>query len=155
MFEHETEVRFPVRDRSVRRMKAKQVPISSKVPNFLLRDRLTRARDLVIASALVVLTFPLVIFVCLAIKLESAGPAFHRQLRLARNGRRFFALKFRTTVYDPERTSRPIGDRDGPETSVGQFLRYTRIENLPRLINVLRGEMTMIDGDAHSPSFLD
>ena len=155
MFEQENRGSLPVRDRLARRVAAKQPLIALRFPSALLQDRLARAGDLVIASTLAVLTFPLVVFVCLAIKLDSAGPAFQRQLRLARNGRRFFVLKFRTTVYDPEQASRLIWDRDGPETSVGQFLRYTRIEDLPQLINVLRGEMSIIDRDARSLSFLD
>ena len=61
-------------------------------------------------------------------------------------------LKFRTRVYEPDRTM-PIWAQQ--TTRVGQFLRYTRIEALPRLINVLRGELSMIDPDGRSPSFLD
>jgi lipopolysaccharide/colanic/teichoic acid biosynthesis glycosyltransferase len=61
-------------------------------------------------------------------------------------------LKFRTVVHDPEH-AKPIWARN--EIQIGHFLRYTRIEALPQLINVLRGEMSMVDPDGHSPSFLD
>jgi lipopolysaccharide/colanic/teichoic acid biosynthesis glycosyltransferase len=53
-------------------------------------------------------------------------------------------LKFRTAVHDPERPSRSIWDLGAGETRLGRFLRYSRIEDLPQLINVLRGEMTLI-----------
>jgi lipopolysaccharide/colanic/teichoic acid biosynthesis glycosyltransferase len=53
-------------------------------------------------------------------------------------------LKFRTTVHDPERPSRLIWDLAARETRLGRFLRYSRIEDLPQLINVLRGEMTLL-----------
>jgi lipopolysaccharide/colanic/teichoic acid biosynthesis glycosyltransferase len=105
---------------------------------------LLRVGDLLIAAALVVLTFPLMVFVCLAIKLETSGPAFYRQPRLARNGPHFHALRFRTTAHDPERASRPIWDRGARETRVGTFLEYTGIEDLPQLVNVLRGEMALL-----------
>jgi lipopolysaccharide/colanic/teichoic acid biosynthesis glycosyltransferase len=59
-------------------------------------------------------------------------------------------LKFRTTVHDPQLASAAWAQKT---TQVGQFLRYTRIENLPQLINVLRGEMSIIDRGARGPSF--
>jgi lipopolysaccharide/colanic/teichoic acid biosynthesis glycosyltransferase len=61
-------------------------------------------------------------------------------------------LKFRTMLPEPERTM-PVWARK--LTQVGEFLRYTRIESLPQLINVLRGEMSLIDPDDSSPSFLE
>jgi len=105
---------------------------------------LLRIVDPVIASALIVFTFPLMVCVCLAIKLDSAGPVFCRHPRRAPDGRLFLMLKFRTAVHDPERPSRPIWDPGARETRLGRFLRYSRIEDLPQLINVLRGEMTLI-----------
>jgi lipopolysaccharide/colanic/teichoic acid biosynthesis glycosyltransferase len=62
-------------------------------------------------------------------------------------------VKFRTTVHDPEGTL-PIWAARQP-TQIGEFLRYSRIECLPQLINVLRGEISIIDPDGSSPSFLD
>ena len=92
---------------------------------------LLRIVDPVIASALIVFTFPLMVCVCLAIKLDSAGPVFCRHPRRAPDGRLFLMLKFRTAVHDRE-------------SRLGRFLRYSRIEDLPQLINVLQGEMTLI-----------
>jgi lipopolysaccharide biosynthesis glycosyltransferase len=141
---HSSEARPPEGDRSARRKAAKGQPISSRIAGSSLPDRLRRAVDLVIACTLVVLTLPLIAFVCLAIKLDDDGPVFDRQPSLDRTGRPFVALKFRTTVRDPEWTaSRPKRDRSASETTVGQFLRWTSIEDLPQLVNVLRGEMTL------------
>ena len=106
---------------------------------------LLRIADPVIAAALIVFTFPLMVCVCLAIKLDSAGPVFCRHPRRAPDGRLFLMLKFRTTEHDPERPSRPNWDLGVRETRLGRFLRYSRIEDLPQLINVLQGEMTLID----------
>jgi lipopolysaccharide/colanic/teichoic acid biosynthesis glycosyltransferase len=61
-------------------------------------------------------------------------------------------LKFRTAVYDPDRVMPIWPERTTP---VGQFLRYSRIEALPQLLNVLRGEMSLIAPDGSSPTFLD
>ena len=111
-----------------------------------------RLGDWVIAGILLALTAPLLFLAALAIKCESPGPVLNRETCIGRAGRRFQMLKFRTRVYEPDRTM-PIWAQQ--TTRVGQFLRYTRIEALPRLINVLRGELSMIDPDGRSPSFLD
>ena len=102
-----------------------------------LQDRLTRAADLALAAGLLLLTLPLCGFVCLALKLDSPGPIFSPQPRL-NAGRRCWALRFRTS-----------------ETTLGEFLRYTRIEDLPLLINVLRGEMTLMGSGGKPYSFDD
>lgn len=89
-----------------------------------------------IAMMLLGITLPLVLSVAVAIRWEGAGPVFERQERIGLGGRPFQMLKFRTTMYDPKYRTRHV-------TRVGQFLRYTRIEDLPQLFNVLRGEMTL------------
>jgi len=97
-------------------------------------------------------TLPLMLFVSLAIKFEGPGPVFDRHSCIGRRSRRFQMLSFRTIAHDPEGTL-PRWARK--PTQIGQFLRSTRIETLPRLINVLRGEMSITDPDGSSPSFLD
>jgi lipopolysaccharide/colanic/teichoic acid biosynthesis glycosyltransferase len=104
-----------------------------------------RLGDLLLACFLLAITLPLLIVVALAIKCESQGPVFDRQTCIARGGRRFHMLKFRTSACDPQH-ARPAWAQQA--TWVGQFA-------LPQLINVLRGEMSMIDRDLGSPSFLD
>jgi lipopolysaccharide/colanic/teichoic acid biosynthesis glycosyltransferase len=106
----------------------------------------------VIACVLLAITSALMIIVALAIKLQSAGPVLERRECIGRGGRRFQRLEFRTTMHDP-RHATPAWARQ--TTQAGQFLRHTRIEDLPQLINVLRGEMSIINGDARSPSLFD
>jgi lipopolysaccharide/colanic/teichoic acid biosynthesis glycosyltransferase len=106
----------------------------------------------VIACTLLAATLALMILVALAIKLESTGPVLERRDCIGHGGRRFQMLKFRTTAYDPGRSTPPWARQ---LTRVGQLLRYTRIDALPQLINVLRNEMSMIDTGTHVPSFLD
>jgi lipopolysaccharide/colanic/teichoic acid biosynthesis glycosyltransferase len=111
-----------------------------------------RLADLVIAWILLAFTGPLILLVALAIKWESAGPVLDRRTCIGCGGRRFNMLTFRTMMHDPEQTL-PIWARK--TTRIGEFLRYSRIEALPQLVNVLHGEMSMIDQDGRSPSFLD
>lgn len=99
-----------------------------------------RLADLSIAVMLLVLTLPLIVLVALAIKLESAGPILTRRGQLNRNGRRFELLRFRTTVY---RAWTTVPQR----TRIGRFLHYTRIDDLPQLVNVLRGELTFVGSE--------
>ena len=94
----------------------------------------------------------LMIVVALAIKLASAGPVLEKQTRIGRGGCLFQMLKFRTTMRDPQHAAAGWGRQ---VMLTGQFLRYTRIEALPQLVNVLRGEMSLIDPDARSPRFFD
>jgi len=111
-----------------------------------------RLGDLVIAFMILAITFPLMLMVALAIRLETPGPILDRQTCIGRDGRRFQLLKFRTSVHKPHH---PIPPWAQDMTRVGQLLRYTRLDALPQLINVLRGEMSITDPDAYSPSFLD
>ena len=115
-------------------------------------SQVRRLGDFLIACLLLAITAPLMAIAALLIKLDSAGPVLERRENIGRGGRRFQMLKFRTAIYDP-RHAKPTWVR--PPTPLGEFLRYTRIEGLPQLINVLRGEVSIIDRDAHTPSFLD
>ena len=111
-----------------------------------------RLGDRLIASIFLALTAPLMLILALVIKLESEGPILERRDCIGRGGRRFQRLKFRTAMHDPRYAAPAWARRTNP---IGQFLRYTRIEDLPQLINVLRGEMSIINADARSPSLFD
>jgi lipopolysaccharide/colanic/teichoic acid biosynthesis glycosyltransferase len=133
--------------RSIRR-----APLFRRVGDRDAAEQKRRFADLVIAAVLLALTLPLMVVVAVAIKSESPGPVLDRQTCVGRSGRRFQMLKFRTIVHDPEHMMPAWAPTP---TQIGQFLRCTRIEALPQLINVLRGEMSMIDEDGNSPSFFD
>src|SRR4051794_23320190 len=91
--------------------------------------------------------WPVLLLVALAIRLESHGPVFERHSRVNRAGRRFEALNFRVAEQDQSRTwARKV-------TRVGSFLLHTRIVSLPQILNVLRGEISLIEIEDHSPSF--
>src|SRR5437773_4920141 len=111
-------------------------------------EQMRRLGDWVIACILLALTAPMLVLVALAIKCDSPGPVLDRYTCIGRGGRRFQMLKFRTLVHDPEHRL-PVCARK--LTPLGQFIQYSRIDALPQLINVVRGEMSMIDPDGSSP----
>jgi lipopolysaccharide/colanic/teichoic acid biosynthesis glycosyltransferase len=98
-----------------------------------------RLLNTVLAVALLVLTAPLLTIVALTIRLETAGPILVSRMWINRSGRRIELLRFRAAQWEEGR------ERSGSITRVGYFLQQTRIELLPQLLNVLRGEMTLID----------
>jgi len=102
---------------------------------------MTRALDIVIACVFIVLTFPLMIVVALAIKLDSRGPILSRTNPLGHDGaNRANILRFSTTLDNPA----VLGG--GPRwTRIGWFLYFTRINDLPQLFNVLRGDLSLMD----------
>ena len=108
-------------------------------------------RNRLIASVLLLVTLPLMALAAIAIKCDSRGPVLVREERRDPRGRRFFALKFRSTVH----TSPPVCGVDQQVTFVGSIIRYLRIDNLPQLINVLSGEMTCVVDDPDYLFFLD
>jgi lipopolysaccharide/colanic/teichoic acid biosynthesis glycosyltransferase len=133
------------------------VPALGRTPSYMPRSSLLlkRAMDLAGATILLVLTAPLIGLAAVAIKLDSPGPAFFRQTRVGRGGRRFQLLKCRTMCADAEQRraellarSKDPGwlhlDEDPRVTRVGRFLRRTSIDELPQLWNVLRGEMSLV-----------
>ena len=111
--------------------------------------------DIVVSAlALVVLT-PLLVLTALAIRLDSPGPAIFRQKRVGKDGAPFTMFKFRTMRADAARGPVTLGGREDPRlTRLGRFLRDTKLDELPQLINVLRGEMTLIGPRAETPNFV-
>ena len=118
-----------------------------------LRDRfLKRLLDLVIASLALVLLAPVLALAAMAIKAETPGPVLFRQPRVGRGNRTFEMLKFRSMRHDSADRdgSRSTVRRDQRLTKVGQFLRSTSLDELPQLINVLKGEMSLVGPRPHA-----
>jgi exopolysaccharide biosynthesis polyprenyl glycosylphosphotransferase len=115
-----------------------------------------RVVDVLGALLLLLLVLPLMLLAALAVRLDSPGPALYAQVRVGLGGRPFRILKFRSMVRDAERDGRPrwaaVGD---PRvTRVGRVIRRTRIDELPQLWNVLRGEMSLVGPRPERPEFV-
>jgi sugar transferase (PEP-CTERM system associated) len=146
---------------------ARCIDIESAHPSWLLcgdgfrQGRLNllgkRLFDLVIAAALIVLTLPLMLLVSVLIKCESRGPVLYRQERVGRRGRVFVLFKFRSMYQNAEAGGAPVwaAQHDTRVTRIGRWLRYTRIDELPQLWNVLRGEMSIVGPRPERPYFVE
>ena len=111
------------------------------------------------AACLVFTAFvlPLLVAVAIAIRVDSPGPILYRQERTGLRGRTFSLLKFRTMITEAEADGMPqwAGEQDPRVTRVGRFLRRTRIDELPQLLNVLRGDMSLVGPRPERPFFVD
>jgi lipopolysaccharide/colanic/teichoic acid biosynthesis glycosyltransferase len=105
-----------------------------------------RALDVGVSSLALLLAAPVLALAMLAIRLESAGPVIYRQRRVGLDGRTFDVLKLRTMVDGAEHMGAglAVNENDSRSTRVGAFLRRTSLDELPNLLNVLRGEMSLI-----------
>ncbi|HKQ61399.1 MAG TPA: TIGR03013 family XrtA/PEP-CTERM system glycosyltransferase [Candidatus Polarisedimenticolaceae bacterium] len=114
--------------------------------NTPLRSAIKRASDMMLSSVLLGLASPLMLLTAGLIRLDSRGPALYRQKRVGRNGVEFAVLKFRSMRADAERSTGPTWAQanDPRVTRVGRAIRKLRIDELPQLINVLRGEMSFV-----------
>jgi len=108
--------------------------------------RSKRALDMVAALCALVVAAPITALAAILIKLDSPGPVFYRQERLGRDSVAFTMLKFRTMTTDAESRTGPVWAMEGDSriTRVGRWLRRFRIDEVPQLINVLRGEMSLV-----------
>ena len=115
-----------------------------------------RSVDVTLAASLLLFTLPIVIVTAVAIKLDSPGPLIYRQERIGLGGRSFTILKFRSMRTDAERDGVAVFARlrDARTTAVGRFIRKVRIDELPQLINILRGEMSIVGPRPERPDFV-
>ena len=112
--------------------------------------------DYCIALLGLILAAPLMALIALAIKLDSRGPIFYTQERVGKNQRPFRLIKFRTMAKDAEAASGPVWAQPGDPrvTTVGRFLRRTRLDEIPQFINVLKGEMSIVGPRPERPHFV-
>lgn len=114
------------------------------------------ATEWLAALVMLVLSSPLIGLMALLTKLSSPGPAFYTQVRSGRNGRPFVMLKIRTMRTDSEAQSGPVwcGANDNRVTRLGRFLRETHLDELPQLINILQGHMSLIGPRPERPEII-
>jgi lipopolysaccharide/colanic/teichoic acid biosynthesis glycosyltransferase len=113
-----------------------------------------RSFDVAVAAAGLIVASPVLLLAMLAVKLESRGGAFYRQRRVGLHGREFDVLKLRTMVHGAEHigAGMAVNTGDARITRVGRILRRTSLDELPNLVNVLRGEMAIVGPRPTLPS---
>jgi sugar transferase (PEP-CTERM system associated) len=123
----------------------------------VVRTAVKRAFDISCSAILLVLAAPVMLLSALAIKLDSPGPVLYRQERVGLNGRRFSIAKFRSMREDAEKEGRPrwATANDDRVTRVGRLIRLLRIDELPQIFNVLRGDMSLVGPRPERPFFVD
>jgi lipopolysaccharide/colanic/teichoic acid biosynthesis glycosyltransferase len=111
-----------------------------------VREPLRRIFDVLVSAGILAVTAPVVVLAIVAIRLESPGHPIYRQRRIGKDGAAFDVLKLRTMVSGAEKMGAGLAVNDGDSriTRVGALLRRTSIDELPNLVNVLRGEMSII-----------
>jgi len=115
-----------------------------------------RTFDIAVGGILCIFLSPLFVLLTVAIKLESRGPAFFRQERVGIDGKSFLMWKFRSMKADAEQETGPVwaAEKDPRRTRIGRFLRSTSLDELPQLLNVLRGEMSLVGPRPERPYFV-
>lgn len=105
-----------------------------------------RAMDISLSLAGLIISFPFFVVIAASIKLTDGGPVFYKQTRLTKNGAKFEIYKFRTMIQDAEKIGGPqlASERDPRILPVGRLLRATRMDELPQLLNILKGDMSVV-----------
>lgn len=121
------------------------------------RKRFKRWSDIILSVLLLSVFWPFMLLVSVAIYLEDRGPLFYRQTRVGENGVLFKLLKFRSMRIDAEKDGKPQWARKNDErvTKVGRFIRQTRLDELPQILNVLTGEMSFVGPRPERPEFVE
>ena len=144
-----------------------KLAVESMRPSYLIYGRgfikdpltmaLKRVTDIVFAGLGLVLALPLGLLAALAIKLTSRGPVFFTQERTGQDGAPFRLIKFRTMQVDAEKHSGPVWaeKNDKRITPIGRFLRLSRIDEIPQLVNILSGHMSFVGPRPERPHFVE
>ena len=113
--------------------------------------------DFFLAVILLTVSAPFLVIISLLVKLDSKGPIFFRQIRLGKNCQQYSLIKFRTMVQNAEQKSGPIWtkENDSRITSIGKWLRRFYLDEFPQLLNVIKGEMSIIGPRPERPFFVE
>ncbi len=140
----------------VRSLRPSQLIFSSELGPSRRRLQFQNIYSFLIALVSLVFTFPIMLLVALGVKLTSTGPVLFRQNRVGLNGKIFRIYKFRSMVVDAEATTGAVWAKknDPRVTSLGAVLRKTRLDELPQIFNVLRGDMSIVGPRPERPEFV-
>lgn len=141
-----------------------KVPLSAININWFLEnsrairfyDRIKRALDIILAGVLLTITAPLLPGIALAIKLEDKGPVFYKQKRVGEDKKVFDLVKFRSMVVDAEKNQAVWAEQQDPRTTkTGRFIRKTHLDELPQLVNIIRGDISLVGPRPERPEFVE
>ena len=117
---------------------------------------LKKIADIFCSFVLMILLLPVCFIIAILIKIDSPGPVIYKQERLGKNGKQFFILKFRTMDVSAEKDGPQWAQSNDPRcTKMGRFLRKTRLDEIPQLWNILKGEMSFIGPRPERPYFYE
>lgn len=152
----------PVRKASIRLVSSQQLVVDPVTYNHrpsptTLKDLVKRSFDIVGATTMLVALAPVMMIVWAAVRVTSKGPAILSQVRLTKGGKHFNMYKFRSMRIDAERHSGPVLAKVGDNrvTPVGKFIRRTRLDELPQLVNVILGDMSLIGPRPERPEIAE
>ncbi len=135
------------------------MPLIDIMPELMpeWEKKLKRLLDVLTSLIILIITLPVIVISAIAIKLESRGPVFFKQERSGMNGTTFRIIKFRSMYEDAEKHTGPIwSSKDDPRvTGIGKIIRRVRIDELPQMINVLKGEMSIVGPRPERPFFVE
>ncbi|OGU42635.1 MAG: exopolysaccharide biosynthesis polyprenyl glycosylphosphotransferase [Ignavibacteria bacterium RIFOXYB2_FULL_35_12] len=135
------------------------VPLIDIMPQLMpeWEKRLKRILDIIVSLIILVINFPIITIASLAIKLDSKGPVFFRQERCGLNNKTFRIIKFRSMQHDAEKMTGPVWSQKGDPriTRVGNIIRMLRIDEIPQMYNVLKGEMSLVGPRPERPFFVE
>ncbi|HXI09455.1 MAG TPA: TIGR03013 family XrtA/PEP-CTERM system glycosyltransferase, partial [Thermodesulfobacteriota bacterium] len=144
-----------------------KIPLDHLKPSWMvfsdgfrsLRSRKTvkRVIDVVLSLVCLILTLPIFLITAILIKLDSRGPVIFKQVRVGENGKHFNVYKFRSMRTDAESASGPVwaSKKDDRVTRVGRVIRKIRVDELPQVVNVLKGDMSFVGPRPERPFFVD
>lgn len=114
-----------------------------------------RAFDIIGSIIVLILLSPVMLTCALAAKLQASGKVFYRARRIGQNGKTFLMYKFRTMVENADLIGPPLtSDKDPRITKIGKFLRFSKLDELPQLFNVLKGEMSLVGPRPEAPNYV-
>jgi exopolysaccharide biosynthesis polyprenyl glycosylphosphotransferase len=136
-----------------------EVPWLIHAPGFqfrLIDDVVKRLTDIVVCLIALFICLPVLLVAMALIRLDSPGPVIYRQQRVTRGGRVFWLYKLRSMRVDAEKNGAKFADKDDPRvTKIGMFLRRCRVDEIPQLINILKGDMSIVGPRPERPCFVE
>jgi exopolysaccharide biosynthesis polyprenyl glycosylphosphotransferase len=135
------------------------MPLIDIMPELMpeWEKKLKRLMDVITSFFILIITLPVIIITAIAIKFESRGPVFFKQERSGMNGTTFRIIKFRSMYEDAEKHTGPVwSSKDDPRvTKIGKIIRRVRIDELPQMVNVLKGTMSIVGPRPERPFFVE